>query len=111
MMLFFSVQCGHCHNEAQHLEELFQTYQEQGFIIVAFEVSLADYETVTGFAQEYGLTFPVLSDADRSLAYQMGVTGVPANYFINANGEIADQVIGFREPEALQTAIESLLEN
>ena len=109
MLLFFSVHCGHCHNESQHLEAIYQEYKAQGFTILAAEVSGAVETDLQDFADEYGITFPLGSDPNDAFAIYMGVTGVPHNFLIDASGSVVDEMRGFSSAEELRSEIETFL--
>ena len=111
LMVFFSVNCGHCHNEASHLEAIYQEYKDQGFIIIASEVSGADLATIKEFADEYEITFPIGYEPEYLFAQSMEVTGVPHNVLFGTHGEIATVMRGFSDADALRSSIELHLGN
>ena len=49
---------------------------------------------VQAFAQEQGLTFPVLLDENGAVAQRYGVRGIPTSFFINREGVIQVQYTG-----------------
>ncbi len=51
-------------------------------------------EVVQAFAQEQGLTFPILLDENGAVAQRYRVRGVPTSLFINREGVIQAQYIG-----------------
>ncbi len=53
-----------------------------------------DRETVQAFAQEHGLTFPILLDVNGAVAQKYRVRGVPTSFFINRQGVIEVQYTG-----------------
>lgn len=111
LLVFFSVHCGHCHNESSHLEAIYQDYKDQGFVIISAEVSGADATALQDFADEYGITFPLGADQEAKFARYMEVTGVPHNVLLDADGNVASVIRGFRDEETLRSSIETLLEN
>jgi peroxiredoxin len=111
MLVFFSVHCGHCHNESSHLEAIYQDYKDQNFIIISAEVSGADTADLQNFADEYGITFPLGADEGAEFARYMEVTGVPHNLLIDADGNIASIMRGFSDEESLRSSIELQLGN
>lgn len=109
LVVFFSVNCGHCHNESSHLESIYQNYLEQDFIIISAEVSGADQTALTEFAEQYAITYPLGADTNAQFARYMEVTGVPHNLLIDPTGNVAGVVRGFTSEEDLRAAIEALL--
>jgi len=52
------------------------------------------WETVQAFAQEQGLTFPILLDENGDVAQRYRVSGIPTSFFINREGVIQVQHTG-----------------
>lgn len=52
------------------------------------------WETVQAFAQEQGLTFPILLDENGNVAQRYRVLGIPTSFFINREGVIQVQHTG-----------------
>jgi peroxiredoxin len=50
--------------------------------------------TVQAFAQEQGLTFPILLDENAAVAQGYRVRGIPTSFFINREGVIQVQYTG-----------------
>lgn len=53
-----------------------------------------DQETVQAFAQNQGLTFPILLDENGSVARKYGVQGIPTSFFIDRQGVIQARYTG-----------------
>jgi peroxiredoxin len=51
-------------------------------------------EIVQAFAQEQGLTFPILLDESGGVAQGYRIRGVPTSFFINREGVIQAQYTG-----------------
>ncbi|HSO67668.1 MAG TPA: TlpA disulfide reductase family protein [Desulfatirhabdiaceae bacterium] len=108
MLIFFSIHCGHCHNEAEHLDDLYERYHDQ-INIVALEVSGASNEEIVQFASDYDLLFPVTADASMELTQAMGITGVPTNLLIASDGSLYGSLRGYRELDIFTEAIDQML--
>ena len=95
----------------QTLETVYNVYKDQGFTILAVNMTSQDDPlAVMPFVEERGLTYPILLDekGDVARAYQM--KSLPSSFFINRDGTINDVVIGGPMAEALlRTRIEELL--
>ena len=94
------------------LQRVFADYQNQGLVVLAVnstsQDSLAD---IAPFAQEYGLTFPILLDLDGAVARLYLLRSLPTTYFIDREGIIQEVVVGGPMAEALiRTRVEALLE-
>jgi cytochrome c biogenesis protein CcmG, thiol:disulfide interchange protein DsbE len=103
--------CPPCRAEMPAIQKMYEEYKDQGFIVLAVNMTYQDNPlAVVPFAEEYGLTFPILLDetTDTSRAYQ--VRSLPSSYFINRYGIITEVVIGGPMSEALlRTRIENAL--
>ena len=53
-----------------------------------------NHETVQAFAQNQGLTFPILLDENGSVARKYGVQGIPTSFFIDRQGVIQARYTG-----------------
>jgi peroxiredoxin len=53
-----------------------------------------DQETVQAFAQNQGLTFPILLDENGSIARKYDVQGIPTSFFIDRQGVIQARYTG-----------------
>lgn len=103
--------CPPCRAEMQTLETVYQDYQDQGFTILAVNMtSQDDAQKILPFIQERGLTYPVLLDKDGSVAKAYQMKSLPSSFFINRDGTITEVVIGGPMAEALlRTRIEAIL--
>jgi peroxiredoxin len=90
---FFASWCGPCREEAPRFESAYQKYKDQGVRFVGVNVQ-DRIETARRFVEEYGITFPVVVDADRKLAEQLEVYGLPQTFFIHENGALAGTKTG-----------------
>jgi cytochrome c biogenesis protein CcmG, thiol:disulfide interchange protein DsbE len=103
--------CPPCRAEMPAIEKMYREYQDQGFIVLAINMTYQDDPfAVVPFAKEYGLTFPILLEetGDTASAYQL--RSLPSSFFINREGIISEVVIGGPMSEALlRTHIEQIL--
>lgn len=103
--------CPPCRAEMQTIETVYNEYKENGFTVLAVNMTYQDDPAaVTPFANEQGLTFPILLDqtGEVSRAYQL--RSLPSSYFIDREGIIKEVVIGGPMAEALlRTRIEEIL--
>ncbi len=107
--------CVPCREEAANAEELYQNFVGQGFITL--EV-LVDDENIGGdratvedcrdWADEYGITFPVLADIQGTVDQIYGMGALPVNVVIDRGFVVRYIFIGYDEEEIVE-AIESLL--
>lgn len=107
---FWASWCGPCKLEAPELVKLHEQYEGQ---IQILAVNLTKDDTVEGarrFAEEYGFQFPVLLDEEGEVAKKYQITAIPTTYFIDAQGEVVEKVLGFANPETLHAQFARLVQ-
>lgn len=84
------------------MQEVYEQYQSEGFIILAVNSTIQDDpDQALAFYQELGLTFPLLMDQDGSVTQAYQVRSLPTSFFIDPEGVIQEVVIGGPMAEAL----------
>jgi len=106
--------CHYCQIEAEHGEEMYQQYRNQGFVML--NVLYADYngapmsvDKCHDWAEFYEITFPILADADESVYKIYNETNeIPLNIIIDRDFRIRHKEPGYNDTTVRQL-IESLL--
>jgi thiol-disulfide isomerase/thioredoxin len=93
MINFWAVWCGFCRVELPEMQRVYEAYKDRGFVILAVDVQ-EERLLVQGFADELGLTFPVLLDTKGEVTRSYRVRGLPTSYFVDQNGVILDVQVG-----------------
>jgi cytochrome c biogenesis protein CcmG, thiol:disulfide interchange protein DsbE len=103
--------CPPCRAEMETIEKIYQEYQDQGFIVLAVNMTYQDAPLeVVPFVDQHGLTFPILLDETGDMAKAYQLKSLPSSYFINRDGVIREVVIGGPMSEALlRTRTEDIL--
>ena len=103
--------CPPCRAEMQSIEKLYREYKDQGFTVLAIDITYQDEPSaVMPFVNEQGLTFPILLDETGGTAKAYQLRSLPSSFFIRRDGMINDVVIGGPMSEALlRTRTEDLL--
>jgi len=107
---FWASWCGPCQSE---LPDFNKVYAELGGQVEFFMVNLDSAGTeddVQDFLTENGYTFPVYYDTNYEGAIAYGVTGIPASYFINSDGNIVVTQHGMISEETLRSSIDQILD-
>jgi peroxiredoxin len=117
---FSTTYCPACIEEAHHLEQLYQTYKNRGFIILS-AISLNDQMRLPSpadlrlWASRNKMTFPVIGDPNYKVnsiyAGFPNVWEIPYNVIIDRQGRIALKVIGYDATlhKQIENKIKSLL--
>ena len=105
--------CVPCRTEMPALERVYQEYRSQGFVLLAVNATDQDNRpSALAFAQENGLTFPLLFDFDGQVSRLYQLRALPTSFFIKPDGTIQEVVVGGPMSEALlRVRIEQLLES
>ena len=98
LLVFFKTTCGTCDLAFPYINRLRESYPDDGWSLWA--VAQDTPEDAGRYAAAYGITYPVLSDADGytvSKAYDPPAT--PTLFLIDRAGRIAQQSAGFHKAE------------
>ena len=89
LMNFWATWCPPCRAEIPHLVSAYEKYGDEGLEILAVDLqSDVDPDAVRAFAQEFGMTFPILLDSTGSVERAYLVRGYPTSIFIGRDGVI-----------------------
>jgi cytochrome c biogenesis protein CcmG/thiol:disulfide interchange protein DsbE len=78
---YFASWCVPCREEAPLLEATWNEYRDQGLVVLGIAV-MDSPDRTKEFVEEFGLTFPVVTDLDQTVAKQMGLIGLPQTFFV-----------------------------
>jgi peroxiredoxin len=112
LLNFFATWCPPCRDEMPSLDQLFQTYRNRDFVVLAVAGDTKGQEVVEPFVEKYELTFPVVLDAEGAVADQYQVRGIPAIFLFDQQGKVAGTTVGGADwnSEAAHALIERLLQ-
>jgi len=90
---FWATWCGPCRLEMPAIEQRYEAYKDQGFVVLAvdFDEPVTD---VGAFAHAYNLTFPVLLDPGAKVNDLYRIIGYPTTFFVDREGIITRQHVG-----------------
>ncbi|WP_020061956.1 redoxin domain-containing protein [Bacillus sp. 123MFChir2] len=94
---FWATWCGPCQREMSDMQEFYNQYQKDVEILaVNYTASEGSegQEKVRKFAEEKGVTFPILLDTDIKVTTTYKVITIPTSYFVDTKGVIQDKFIG-----------------
>jgi peroxiredoxin len=96
---FWYSTCEPCRRELPAFAAAHEQQPEIQFIGVNMNDSV---EIALAFAEKYGVTFPTLFDPSGEFISQLGIATAPTTLFVDATGNIVDQVSGEISAEKLQ---------
>lgn len=98
--------CAPCREEMPSMERLYREIDHEDFEILAVSIDAAPGEgrapgrpgaskaDIEAFAEEYGLTFPILHNPSGDIQKAYQTTGVPESFIIGRDGVIYKKIAG-----------------
>ena len=105
VVVFMASWCGPCREEAPEIDQFYKDNQDRAMLL-AVDVSDTE-EDIRAFMTGNGLSFPLMLDGD-SAANAYGVTAIPTTVIIDAEGRIAQRLIGGTTAAKLSLVIDGL---
>lgn len=107
---FWASWCAPCKEEAPLLENTWKQMRAQGKDVVTLGIDFQDSKNDSlNFLQLYSINYPIVLDADGSVASKYGVTSLPQTIFINRNGTVISKVSRELTAQTLSSGIQSIL--
>ena len=91
---FWATWCPPCRKEMPDLENLYQRFAAQGFVVLA--ISDEDAGKVKPFIEGRGITYPILLDPGRKVTELFQVDGIPKSFVYDRQGTLVAQSIDMR---------------
>lgn len=103
---FFASWCPPCNEEAPDLVAFSEAHPE----IAVVGVAVNDEQSKTEeFVAKYGVTYPVVFDAEGGSGADWGVTGIPTTFFLDADGAVTDTIVGAATRDQFEASLETAL--
>jgi peroxiredoxin len=96
MVNFWATWCGPCRVEMPHLNKLHEKYHASGFLLLGVNVD-EDAAKAAGAATQWGIRFPVLHDAQKSVVRAYQVSSMPSTVLIDRDGKLRYVHRGYRD--------------
>ncbi|MCH7618572.1 MAG: TlpA family protein disulfide reductase [Candidatus Marinimicrobia bacterium] len=110
---FWATWCEPCKFEIPILNDLYDTYGKDDFIVIGVAINSGSKDDIEKFAKKYQIAYPVVYGSDKELGkivYMYGnFASIPSTFFINRKGEVTNFFRGAQSKNTLETAIRSLL--
>lgn len=108
---FWASWCEPCRDEAPNLERAFETYKDQGFVILGIDSTLQDkLEDIQLFLKEFSVTYPtLLDDTGHVMRDLYAVPGLPMSVFVDRQGVVTHVHLGALSAEQLDEYVGAIL--
>jgi thiol-disulfide isomerase/thioredoxin len=106
---FWATWCGPCRIEMPHLQEASEEYNGRVAFLGVNQGESA--EQITSFTDEVGTSYPILLDQDYVVNNRYQIRSLPTTLFINADGTVAEVIVGTINKAIIEDRVEQLLQN
>ena len=107
LVYFWASWCTPCAAEAPMIQQLWGEYRDRGYTFVGVNIWDGDKDA-RAFATRYGLTFPLVRDADGAVYLSYGVQQLPMAFFVRPGGEVEERYLGQLEEAGLRRMLDQL---
>lgn len=104
---FWASWCLPCQEEAQNIQELWPEYRDRGYVFLGLNIWDLERDAIA-FIDQFGLTFPLARDAERSVYVEYGVQGLPAAFFIEPGLSIRSRYDGALDEATLRGLLDEI---
>ena len=105
---FWAIRCPPCRMEMPYIQQVYDEWQEKGLVLLAINIGESSAQ-VTGFMQNYSLSFPVLLDTNQDAARCYYIQYIPTTFFIDKDGIIQDMKLGaFQSTAEIESSLSKL---
>jgi cytochrome c biogenesis protein CcmG, thiol:disulfide interchange protein DsbE len=112
MLNFWASWCPPCRVEMPAFQQVFQSYQDQGLVVLAVNASYQDVPAdMKIFLETFTPSFPILLDDSGLVARLYAISSLPTTFIIGKDGTIREIIVGGPLSFAgLSTRAEALLQ-
>jgi cytochrome c-type biogenesis protein len=103
---FWGTWCGPCIREMPELQDAYEDYQDEGFLVLGLAVR-DSRESVLEFKDEYGIEFPLALDTGSEVTDLYLVNSQPSTFIVDENGVIVFRFMG----AIVRSQIDEVLQN
>ena len=109
---FWTTWCPPCRFEMPALQQAFERYSGQGFVILGVNLTESDErDLVESYREELGLTFPILLDLESEVSGNLyRVLGLPTSVFIDRSGIVLEIYNGALPLGELDRKVQSIMD-
>jgi peroxiredoxin len=102
---FWATWCTPCRASMPHLSAMQERYRERGLVVVGLSVDDDGAQKVRRFAENMRIRFRLAMADERVLDLYGPIRSIPSTFFINRRGEVVRRVVGYIDPETMETYV------
>ena len=106
-LVFGATWCANCRAEAPDVAKVARDYAGRVHVVSVYVGEST--QTVKGYADRVGLTYAQVADPDQRIAAAYRIMGIPAHFFIDAEGVIRSIRVGVVSPADAAAELDALL--
>lgn len=106
---FWATWCTPCRASIQHLDQLQSRYRDRGLVVIGLSVDDSSPVAVRRYATQLGLKFRLAMATEHVLDDYGPIRSIPTTFFINRRGEIVRRVVGYVDPETMESFAQEIL--
>lgn len=106
-LYFWASWCEPCRKEAPAIQAMWEEYRHRGYVFIGVNM-LDNEEAARAFAEEFGLTFPLVTDVAGTVYVDYGVYGLPEAFFLRPGLEVDQKYIGELTETVLRERLDAI---
>lgn len=110
---FWASWCAPCRDEAPDFQTLYEKYNGKVEVLAVNLTHSDQLNEVADFVDAFGLQFPILLDQKeppKSVTDKYQILSIPTTFFVNEDGVIIHQIIGYASKKDLEKYFSQLVE-
>jgi peroxiredoxin len=104
---FWTTWCAPCREQMPKIQELARTFADKGLVVLAINDG-EPAEAARKYIEENKYTFRVLLDRDKAVAGKFIVSGIPAVFLIDREGNVRGHYVGYSSTLDLREALKTI---
>lgn len=102
--------CPPCRAEMPDMQSFYEANKDKGIVILGVNLTTSEKqpENIGKFINEFGITFPVVLDAESHVSDRYQVTSIPTSYMIDSRGVIQQKIIGPMNRDMMEELVFSM---
>jgi len=105
---FWASWCGPCRTEMPHIQAAYENHARNGLVVLGVD-QMESPGSVSRFAEEFGLTFPIPMDSDGEVSAVYQARGLPTSFFVDPDGVIQATFTGPMSSGFIESKLEEIV--